>query len=43
MNDKKNDEYMKKIREDGSNDTVDIIWEGEDQMMNVRLNAEKIW
>ena len=33
---------MKKIQEDGFNDTVDIIWEGEDRMMNVRSNAEEI-
>ena len=33
---------MKKIREDGFNDIVDIIWGGGDQMMNVRLNAEEI-
>jgi len=27
------------IRVDGSNDIVDIIWEGGDQTMNVRSNA----
>ena len=40
--DKKNDGYVKKIREGGSNDIVDIIWGGGDQMMNVRLNVEEI-
>jgi hypothetical protein len=42
MNDKKNDEYMKRIREDGFSDIVAIIWEGEVQMMNVKSNVEKL-
>jgi hypothetical protein len=42
MIDKKNDEYTKKIQEDGFNDTVDIIWEEDVLMMNVKSNVEKL-
>jgi hypothetical protein len=42
MNEKKNDEFTKKIQEGGFSDIADIIWEGEDQMMNVRLSVEEI-
>ena len=41
--DKENDEFPQKIREGGSNDIADIIWEGDVLMMNVRLSAEGIW
>lgn len=43
MNEKKNDEYIQKIREVDFNDIVDIIWEGGDQMMIVKSNVEKLW
>ena len=43
MNEKKNDEYTKKIQEDGFNDTADIIWGGGDQMMNAKSSVEKIY
>ena len=42
MNEKKNDGYTKKIREDGFNDIVDIIWEGGDRMMNAKSSVEKL-
>lgn len=42
MNEKKNDEYIQKIREVDFNDIVDIIWEGGDQMMIVKSNVEKL-
>jgi hypothetical protein len=39
--DKKNDGFFQRIHVDGSNDTVDIIWGGEDLKMNARLNVEE--
>lgn len=35
----KNDEYIQKILVDDFSDIVDIIWGGDVQMMNVRLNV----